>query len=55
MSLKERTAVKSIPSLVRASGRRTASIEGQAIRVCIAVGLPSASSPAFIRTMLAGR
>ena len=49
-----RLAEKSMPFWM-ASGLRSARIDGQAIRVCIATRFPLASSPAFMRTMLAGR
>ena len=55
MSLKKRTAEASMPSLPGTFGDATREIDGQAIRVCIAVTRPCASTPALIRTMLAGR
>jgi hypothetical protein len=54
MSDSVRTAVKSMPLLI-ASGRSSARIEGQAMPTWMAATLPWASSPAFMRTRLAGR
>ena len=54
MSLSVRTAEKSMPFWM-ASGRSSARMEGQAIFASKATQLPCASSPAFIRTRLAGR